>query len=265
MVTQDGFVKILDFGLAKLQGAAARRADRERRRLADAGRPHHRHARLHVARAGGRAAARLPLRPVLRRPRLLRDADAQAPLPPRDAGPDALRDHPGGGRSRSRGWTPACRRRCAGRSSAASRRTPTSATTRRSSSRASSSRSATSSPSFQQADARVAPLEREQSRARAGVRRRRPTHARVLAPPHAASMFQPAAPSAVVPMAASARRRPSPRRGRRRRAASASSRSSSLLGARALRRRRVRWATGSAASRSTRRRRSGRATCSSDP
>ena len=74
--------------LARRFGAAGR--------LADEGGPDHRDSRLHVARTGGRTSARFPLRPVLRRPRLLRDADPAPPLPPRDSGPDALGDHPGG-------------------------------------------------------------------------------------------------------------------------------------------------------------------------
>ena len=60
MVTQDGFVKILDFGLAKLHGPL-RDAGRQGGRLAHAGRPHRRYAGLHVPRAGGRPAARFPL------------------------------------------------------------------------------------------------------------------------------------------------------------------------------------------------------------
>ena len=76
-------------------GTAPRHADSAERDVADAGRPHHRNARLHVARAGDREAARLPLGSVLRRARLLRDADPQTALPPRHAGPDAFGDHPG--------------------------------------------------------------------------------------------------------------------------------------------------------------------------
>jgi serine/threonine protein kinase len=59
MVSQDGFVKILDFGLAKLVPSARLRGDRR------GSRP--RHGRLHVARAGGRPSGRLPRGSVLLR------------------------------------------------------------------------------------------------------------------------------------------------------------------------------------------------------
>ena len=75
-VTNDGRVKILDFGLAKLTRpepvvAADRGADgdpRHRARIRD------RHRRLHVARAGARADCRRALRHLLVRRRALRDA-----------------------------------------------------------------------------------------------------------------------------------------------------------------------------------------------
>ena len=84
MVSKDGFVKILDFGLAKLTRSGARRGlrDADARAAGDAAGNRDGHGRLHVAGAGVGRAARLPLRPVL-------------------AGLDALRDgHGPEGRSR---------------------------------------------------------------------------------------------------------------------------------------------------------------------
>ncbi len=79
MVTKDGFVKILDFGLAKLtQPEGSERRDV----LADGfGRDgaRHRHGDggLHVAGAGAWQAGRLPVGPVLARVDPLRDGDGQ--------------------------------------------------------------------------------------------------------------------------------------------------------------------------------------------
>ena len=101
MVSRDGFVKILDFGLAKLtetvsQGASALPtavAPANRARDGDGNR------RLHVAGAGERPARRLPLRPVHARRDPLRDGHGQARLPEKDRRRDARGDHPRGARA----------------------------------------------------------------------------------------------------------------------------------------------------------------------
>ena len=123
MVTADGFVKILDFGLAKLVEPAD--ADDGRRtvdELGHAARDRPGDGRLHVARAGARAGGRLPLRSVLLRRHPLRDGDRPAR---RSARPTASqttdRDHRRTSRRRSRALNPRrSRRRFGGSSSAAS-------------------------------------------------------------------------------------------------------------------------------------------------
>ena len=97
MVTADGFVKILDFGLAKLRadgsggpGAVVRLRSAHLARVAlapDRRRRRPRDGRLHVSRAGARAAGRLPLRPVHAGRDPLRDGDGPPGLPARDGRP----------------------------------------------------------------------------------------------------------------------------------------------------------------------------------
>ena len=98
MVSKDGYVKILDFGLAKLTepAGAGRVGPSDRDRRADRAGHRHGHGRLHVARAGERPAGGLPLRSVLARRDPLRDGDRQARLPAKDRRRDARRDHPRG-------------------------------------------------------------------------------------------------------------------------------------------------------------------------
>ena len=138
MVSKDGFVKILDFGLAKLTepvvAGRLRAADGDRR--ADAAGNGHGHGRLHVARAGERTAGRLSLGPVHAGLDPLRDGDGQEarsrerPAPRRSSRSSAR------SRSRSRSSPRRPRRPCAGSSSAASPRIPRSATPRPRTSRA---------------------------------------------------------------------------------------------------------------------------------
>ena len=101
MVSKDGFVKILDFGLAKLTEPVAQDASVLPTAIAGADTAGHGHGdrRLHVARAGERPARGLPLRPVLARHDPLRDGHGQARVPEEDRRRDARRDHPRGARA----------------------------------------------------------------------------------------------------------------------------------------------------------------------
>ena len=121
MITTDGVVKILDFGLAKSLDVDADTNVSEPGMLVGT-------YRLHVARAGPRRRDRLSLRPVLVRLDPLRDAHRQPRLRRRERRGDAVH-----GRARraaaavDRGAR-TCPRRCAGSSTAASPRIRTTAT-----------------------------------------------------------------------------------------------------------------------------------------
>ena len=73
-VTNDGRIKILDFGIAKLTTAERRRARHDRVPDGDRGRHGRRHGRLHVAGAGARRGGRCPVRHLQLRDGALRDA-----------------------------------------------------------------------------------------------------------------------------------------------------------------------------------------------
>ena len=122
MVTADGFVKVLDFGLAKLR---AESGDREQwfdsasahlagvALAADRARCRPRHGWLHVARAGARPR-RWTTAPTSSRSGRSSTRWPRAPgVPPGDAGPDDRRHHRGPPRSRSPSCARSCRRRCA--------------------------------------------------------------------------------------------------------------------------------------------------------
>ncbi len=82
MVSNDGFVKILDFGLAKLTLPPSGEAigHESYGRVADSTGHGHGNDAIHVAGAGQRRPAGFPLRPVLLRPGALRDGDRKARL-----------------------------------------------------------------------------------------------------------------------------------------------------------------------------------------
>ena len=104
MVTKDGLVKILDFGLAKPthMGSGQRRgvasADRDR----DESGNDRRDSWLHVARAGVGRARRLSIRSVLVRIDPVRDGDGQAGIPEEDGRGHAV-GHPQRGAGADRG------------------------------------------------------------------------------------------------------------------------------------------------------------------
>ena len=99
-VNARGQVKILDFGLAKIEARAAPSGGETGAAADTRVRPHElttrrdgdRHGRLHVARAGARAADRRAHRPVLARHGALPDGDRRAAVPGRDVGGGLRRD-----------------------------------------------------------------------------------------------------------------------------------------------------------------------------
>ena len=96
MVTRDGFVKVLDFGLAKLERRRLRGLARNGPRHGDAGDRGGNgsgHGRVHVAGAGERGAGGLPVGSVLLRIDPLRDGDGPARVRASDSGTDSLGDH----------------------------------------------------------------------------------------------------------------------------------------------------------------------------
>ncbi len=99
IVSSDGFVKILDFGLAKVTSVLPTAEDSQLPTLEkhETGcRDGDGHGGLHVARAGERPERRLPLRPVLPGLGAVRDGDGPAGVQAGHGGGDALGHHPGG-------------------------------------------------------------------------------------------------------------------------------------------------------------------------
>ena len=89
MITDDGRVKVLDFGLAKLREEVA---EEETRLAADHGRAAAGHAGLHVARTGAGASRRCAVRHLRVRRRALRDGHGPAAVRRRVAGRHAVGD-----------------------------------------------------------------------------------------------------------------------------------------------------------------------------
>ena len=133
MLTESGHVE--DHRLRPGQAPAAAPALRERGRHPRLGRhrprPHPRHRRLHVARAGPGHGGGRPQRPLRLRRAALRDAVGRAGLPPGDRGRDAARRAQGAGAAAaSRRGSTRRRRSCSASSTAASPRPPPTATPR---------------------------------------------------------------------------------------------------------------------------------------
>ena len=100
MVSRDGFVKILDFGLAKLASAGGEQAgDARHVRVADATRSGTWNGAIHVTRAGQRRSVGFPVRPVLVRLGGLRDGDRQTRLSQKHSGGDTNGHSPGTSRT----------------------------------------------------------------------------------------------------------------------------------------------------------------------
>ena len=133
MVSKDGFVKILDFGLAKLAEpeSGGGLGDADARAAGDASWHRARHGRLHVAGAGLGGAAGLPVGPVLTGLDALRDDDRARRRSSGRRPPRRCRRSSATSRSPWRSCARSCRCRCGGCWSAASPRTGRSATLRR--------------------------------------------------------------------------------------------------------------------------------------
>ena len=140
MVSKDGYVKVLDFGLAKLVEPAASTPSEQptlARPLTNAG--------IVLGTVGymspeqaSRQADGLPQRPVRAGRDPVRDGDRGPAVPARDRRRNAGRDHPRRARADRAAQPADASRRCAGSPSAASRRTPRTASPRRATWRATS-------------------------------------------------------------------------------------------------------------------------------
>ena len=104
MVTRDGLVKILDFGLAKLSSTGSGSGEGSRLPTMTGTTPgvDHGDGRVHVAGAGERDRGRLPVGPVRLRGDAVRDGDRQARVPGEDRDRHARGDPERGAANRSR-------------------------------------------------------------------------------------------------------------------------------------------------------------------
>ena len=99
MVSHDGFVKILDFGLAKLTSPGREQSDMYNFHVADHTGSAAGNGGIHVAGAGRRGWSRFPVRPILVRLGALRDGDRKAPLSEKHSSGDTGGHSPGTGRT----------------------------------------------------------------------------------------------------------------------------------------------------------------------
>ena len=121
MVRDDGYVKVLDFGLARV--ASARRAERSDADRSNADGPRARHGRLHVAGAGARRERHARQRRLRLRHHPLRDADRAASLPRQRLRSRCCTASCRTRRSRRREWASRSRWRSTSSRSSACRRT----------------------------------------------------------------------------------------------------------------------------------------------
>ena len=129
MVSDDGFVKILDFGLAKLTSPSGDGSDKCTTLALQTQTGHGSgNGGIHVTGAGQRQPAGFPVRPVFVRLGALRDGDRQARLSEKHSGGDHGGHSPGTGRTDRACETPTLPLRCVGPSRGAWPKSPRSVT-----------------------------------------------------------------------------------------------------------------------------------------